>query len=224
MDKHEFKEWLLYHTSIFRSLGTWIAELPPNPPDGMASRSDTTDFWCRILRDASLEDAKAATERLAAGLEPEPRSRDSIPGCVARIARQIARDRAPPQLALTRPIDGEATVRCAQCEDLGMIYCWSAFSMQAVIDGTFGTRRRADGVIVHNQHVYGASVPCTCEAGDPWAKKRRGLRFDPKKWKPVLPYRMDERKEQEAFVEFVDGAYEEWLGTRETAISTESDF
>jgi hypothetical protein len=170
MTHDEFRLWTKHHLTTFTGCAGWLSRFPktarseidPTQPDILAA-------WESVLKFTDLDDARAATDALAAGEDQfsEKTGYDHHPRDVRRVARAIAGNRHSEQNAgkLRRMIDGQETFACVQCFDDGAIHCIHTKSIIAA----------ASGKLIHPVHNPEGTVPfyeciraCTCEAGNRW--------------------------------------------------------
>lgn len=151
MTEPEFRDWLDYHASGFTGLGKFLAGLPAVGTEGTPGRSDVLRRWRWCLRDTDLTDAKAASDLLFSGDEPEPKGFDRHPAAVREIARRLTKRKAAP-VPTTRIIDGVETFACRDCYDAGLRIVWHPATMQAVKEG-------------RECVPYTCAVRCQCGAG-----------------------------------------------------------
>src|SRR5574340_134248 len=130
MTQDEFYEWVEYHKSKFTGIAQWLHRLPTL---GL-NRDDVMTSWYRTLSHCTLDDAKAATDKLGSDEEPEPKGWDRHPLAIAGICKQARRAAAPRHAPLTRIRDGHAEYTCHVCRDRGDIEVWHPKTMAAARD------------------------------------------------------------------------------------------
>jgi len=179
MTREEFREWLAHHRAAFTGLSVWINRIPEpgKQREGEPSRADVLAAWYAAMRDCDPADARAATDRMAAGQLEEPKGWDRHKTAIAQEARRLAaeRNRHRSAGAGTRPryAEGEPTYRCAECLDSGVIPIWHPDSVTAACNTLDGAER---GCLGQPFTLYEAAAKCTCEAGSEY---RHLPPFDP---------------------------------------------
>jgi hypothetical protein len=154
MTYSEFTEWLRHHTAAFIGVATKIQALPTIARDGMPSRDEFAAAWYRTLRDVSLADARAATDKMAAMPEADlPKGFDRHPAKILQIVRGAVKSGGWRPYSPHR-VDGQETYRCLACRDTGIVSVWSERSLAAAVDGTLG----------QPWTVYTVAVRCTCDS------------------------------------------------------------
>lgn len=138
MTKNDFDSWMKYHTAAFPSVGDWLKKHP-----------ETIRFWEMALADASVQDAKAATDEMVSGTLEEPKGYTSHPRSIAKRAREISLGRK----SSLRVVDGEPVYGCSLCLDEGYVPVVDPVHFR---DGTF-------------RPCY---VLCTCSTGNRKANHR----------------------------------------------------
>jgi hypothetical protein len=195
MNEPEFQLWVEHHTAAFLGFGAKVAALPDVPRDGTPSRRQVLQSWYRTLRDVSLTDAKAATDKMAAMPEADlPKGFDRHPAKILQIVRGAVKSSGWRPYK-PRCVDGQETYRCLACRDTGIVSVWSERSLAAACDGTLG------------QHftVSTIAVRCTCPppSGHTWGYGWMPHVFDPKQMLPhAVPITTD-ADEQERMRLFV---------------------
>jgi len=125
MTKQEFLEWFQYHVTAFPSCRSWLKKFPKgsehDPPakfgDEPTQRAILSN-WYKTLEKSTIEDAKKASDTLAASDE-DFNSFDRIPGKILGIANRLRRDR---KFIEPKPNDGrEARYNCWRCQDTGFV-------------------------------------------------------------------------------------------------------
>lgn len=170
MTRNEFNDWLTYHRAAFTGLSAWISRLPEpesaRAKEGEPHRAAVLAAWYVALRDCDPADARAATDRMAAGQLEEPKGWDRHKTAIAQEARRLASERSRHRSAGagTRPRrqDGEPTYRCLECHDSGIIPIWHPESVTAAC-ATLDDAER--GCLGQPFTVYDAAARCTCQAG-----------------------------------------------------------
>lgn len=138
MTNNDFTSWIEYHSAAFPALGDWLRKHP-----------ETLKFWAKALDGASIQDARTATDEMAAGDLEEPKGYGQHSRVIAKRARELSLARS----ASLRVVDGEPVYGCLLCLDEGYV---------AVVDpvhfrrGTF-------------RPCY---VLCTCATGERKANQR----------------------------------------------------
>lgn len=125
MNYDQFQQWLAHHSAKYSGLTKWIGLLP--------AREKTLQAWYYAMRDVDLDHAKQASDRIFAGVEPEPHGWDRHPSTIRAIALRLAdeaRDEWRPAV-----VDGEQVYRCAVCLDQGYVSVWSPPAMDAARRG-----------------------------------------------------------------------------------------
>lgn len=179
MTDTEFDTWYDYHLGYFPGVDGWMKTKVPNKPATFAA-------WRKTLARISLEDAKAATEALyhQAG---ETKGFGKHAAIIARLAGQIAADRAPEQ-PRAQYVDGEQVYRCLVCHDIGTVIVWHDYTV-AIAAGKVANQKLAPGTKWSN--LYTMALGCCCAAGERW--KHIG-RYDEKNY--LMPDLHHTRAEQ----------------------------
>lgn len=161
MTGDEFDEWYRYHVARFVGISSWMAKLPTIPTDSHpVNRSDVFDAWYGTLRYHDLDDAKAASDQLAAS-DDQPRSFDRHPAAVAAIARHRKSERQRRERSADfarRQSTGDESYRCLVCRDEGDLLCWHPVCMAVIQEN--------HSEIPDKFVPYRTVVRCTCQAGD----------------------------------------------------------
>lgn len=175
------------HCAAFTGIRAWLAKTTKGAD--APSEAQVLKGWYGVLRDVDLEAALAASHRMHSGEIEEPKGFDRHP---AAIRRACGVSRRSSSVGLRFDSDGNQTYACPVCQDSGWVYCWSAVSMKAARDGTFG------------QHftVYATAVVCHCPAGRTHDRRNEWPRFDPKRMLSILVATWDE-DDRERLMEFV---------------------
>lgn len=169
MTRNEFEAWLAYHRAAFTGLSAWIAKLPEpgRERQGEPHRLAVLAVWYAVLRDCELADARAATDRMAAGQVEEPKGWDRHKTTIAQEARRLAaernRHRAAGAGTQPRYAEGEPTYRCLKCLDSGIIPIWHPESVTAACATLDGAER---GQLGQPFTLYEAAARCSCTAGN----------------------------------------------------------
>ena len=195
MTDHEFREWVEYHTAAFLGFGAKVAALPLTPTEGSPSRKQVLQSWLRTLRDVSLAEAKAATDKMAAMPEADlPKGFDRHPAKILQIVRGSVKSGGWRHYKPHR-VDGQETFRCLHCRDTGIVSVWSERSLAAAVAGTLGRHFTVSTI----------AVRCTCPppTGHTWGYGWMPHVFDPKQMLPhTIPLTTD-AEEQERMRLFV---------------------
>ena len=182
MTKDEFREWLRHHRNAFTRLADQFAKLG----DGQTA---TVDAWYNVLAYVELDDAKAATDAMLSGKVQLPKylDLDDHPRIVKRAAAEISR-RAGRTVDRAIYVDGEKTVRCVLCNDMGVVSCWHPMSVRAAITGTLGEQFT----------VYSCAYRCPCDTNP---GRRWMTTYDPEKHLIIdKPYKKADADERARFV------------------------
>ena len=150
MQTAEFQLWIDHHRTAFTGFSEWLSRHP--------DRLSLLGIWQRLLRNVELADAKAATEALLSGEEPEPMGYDRHVRSVLSYAKNHRTIRLAE--AAHEPSYRDA-VSCLTCKDSGVVVVWGIKSMEAVVRGNFGL----------SGTLYETGVPCICKAGDMLARR-----------------------------------------------------
>lgn len=173
MTNDEFQNWWRSHTATFPDVATWLAKFPENPKADMPSRTQILQQWRDQLRDVSLADALAATERLSREPdEKQPKSAAKHPGWIWRHCAQRSRTTQHQRRPVV--VDGQEAYHCLQCRDMGRVIVWQERTMRAV----------ELGIPLDGRTMTTCGVRCTCEAGHEfrWMEDE----FDPKTMLPCM--------------------------------------
>jgi len=138
MTTNDFDSWLNYHSAAFPSVGDWIKKHP-----------ETVRFWEMAMAEASVQDAKAATDEMVSGVLDEPKGYGQHPRVIARRARELALARK----SSLRVVNGQPVFSCSLCHDEGYVPV-------------------VDPVHYRNGTFRPCYVFCTCSAGDSRASRR----------------------------------------------------
>ena len=149
MTRDEFDDWLEYHCGAFRSISKWLGSL------GTEEAEKTLGHWFRVLRNIGLDEAKQATERLFAGQEAEPKSRDKIPAAIRAISKKLRSGGSSRRERRSVYVDGEPVFECNLCEDDGRIVLLEFEGEEDAFPGA----------------PYRATYACRCRHGDLWVKQ-----------------------------------------------------
>lgn len=199
MTEREFNdEFWAYHCGNFPGLRTWLADKVPE-----GEHRTVWNAWARQLRYADLEDAKAASDEIAA-MERSP-VYEKHPRTIAIFAcrRRTERERKRP--AGARMVDGQETFRCLTCRDDGIVEVWSRISMHFAAPDRIprppNTTAPEGARLGDRFTVYKKMVRCTCEAAEKW--RWMPVVFDAKRWLPIGVKGTSDREEQQKLIEFV---------------------
>lgn len=157
----EFERWFNALCARFPDTAAWYAKLPETSTEvGTPTREAVIQAWCDVLRDVDLRDGLTAIERVFAGDEDEPKTPQSWPKVIRRLAFEIRRKRPK---AKRRVIDGQETYECPICEDTGSVAVYTKATIERFRAGVLvrGSRRTADNA----PGIEQATVPCGCPRG-----------------------------------------------------------
>lgn len=163
MTKEEFRGWYRHHAHCFPGVDSWLGKHPKHerPGDDAPSQEGILSAWAKCLSDVTLADATLATDLLFRGEEEEPKSFDSHPRAVRRIAKRFSAKRTEDQ-RYRHYHDGEETYRCLDCQDSGIVTVVHSRSIAAARDGQLRhVKLNPDG----RTGLYSAGVACGCERG-----------------------------------------------------------
>lgn len=169
MTNDELTTWIEYHGNRFSDWFSWFKNQPASG-DGVTQPGLLAGWW-DLLRYVDIINAMAATDAMNAGRLAEPRTPSGHVRTIASYAKAEARR------VTTRYVGNEPTVRCKQCEDIGVVVVWHPKAMRAAQDDRFGERGT----------MYRIAVACTCGLGDFKAERQQMLRFNPACMMPEDP-------------------------------------
>jgi len=185
----EFEEWFRYHRIRFTAVDTMLNKAADGPD--AVSAKEIKLAWFSALKSCTLDDAKAATDAMHAGLEGDPGWPDRHPAKVAEFCRRKAASRRP---ATSVYHGGHQAFCCLLCEDYGWVYCWP----QEAIAEMHNTGALSTGKASHTVR------PCSCEAGDMRAKCFPNVRrYSPYWTLPIGVCGIDDPREQEKLREWL---------------------
>lgn len=113
MKKNEVKLWLDYHRSVFPDW-TYSAASPEAKAIAYAS-------YAKALASIELNDAKEATDRMLSGNIKKPFRNEDHLSSIIQGCKQISSENYAQS---HRSIDGQETVGCKFCYDMGVVMCW----------------------------------------------------------------------------------------------------
>lgn len=116
MTDEEIMQWADYHESAFPSWKRCLKDLKPGSNGEKGPKEFATERLQRLMKNVSLEDAKAATEQILRYEKPPRLEFHALE--VSRIAGRMAKDRGDKQ-DLAR--FGEKTFSCPYCRDSGKV-------------------------------------------------------------------------------------------------------
>lgn len=172
MNAQEFRIWYGFHIARFPSVDSWLKRIPKEKTTqdpSVLTRTQVIEAWQEILKDVSLDHAKAATRAMADGSLEIPRPWDRIPYAIRGHSKRIVRQNTKrTTLSPHKPI-------CAICGDSGVVTVWDDNSVAAMKAGTFDDTTQKtwkDGsfeevtrtVSVVKRGFWG--VACNCGRGD----------------------------------------------------------
>jgi hypothetical protein len=193
MNAKEFEEWFRYHKIRFTAVDSMLDKAASGPDS--VSAKEVKMAWASTLRSCRLDDAKAATDAMHAGLEGEPGWPDRHPAKVAEICRRLAASRRQ-----SAPVyhGRDQAFRCLLCEDYGWVHCWPH---EAVAEF------HQTGRVLETIGLQAVARPCCCEAGNDRAKCFPTVRrYDPYWTLPLGVGGVDDPREQETL--------RDWLAKR----------
>lgn len=181
MNRKEFSDWFTYHRAAFPSMDAWLGRFPRSEPTEKRigdppSQPEILRSWFKVLGNVELEDAKSATDALAAGDEERPDLFDNTAAAVRKASRSfLSRRRFTEKKQYDSP---EATYRCWLCEDFGWVGVLYPASV-AIIERTWPDGppdwfECAEG----GRDIRWGVVLCVCERGDVYAKHWSSPRYD----------------------------------------------
>lgn len=162
MTNDEFRAWLAYHQAAFPGVAAWLEDkVPPE------LQPETLQQWRRAVASISLEEAKAATDKLFT--ETKRPYYENHPAVIAAMAR---RDRTSQPEAVKRRkfVDGQEVFDCRLCEDNGYLVCWHP---QAI--AYYRRTGNLEGFAGRT-----CAKACVCVEGDKY--ERQFGRYDPRFW------------------------------------------
>src|SRR5690242_2439287 len=121
MTPSEYDEWERHHKVAFPGFGEWLSK----------QDEETSYVWAQALRDVPLEQAKAATLLLVSGDEREPEGFSKTPAVIRGIALRLLREKNRDRSARRYVIDGQPTIACLGCQDVGVRIVWHPRSIRA---------------------------------------------------------------------------------------------
>ena len=174
MTNSEFQEWLKHHMAKYPGLLGWLHKFPKVAVEFYdPTRTTVLAGWYETLEHVSLEDAKAATDRMKRGEADAPSGFGSTDTAIVKESRAASRAKVASPYQSPKFIDGEEALSCLLCRDAEMpvVTIWSHVSHQAMTDGRFGERFTN----------YSCVIPCSCERGREYARRNNLPVYDPKR-------------------------------------------
>jgi hypothetical protein len=153
---------------IIIAAATAYAESEEGRGDFVKMPSEIKTAWQRTLGDVSLSDAKCATDAMSRGDLKEPHGYGRHPSTI----RLYSKDLEIGRHKKVRFVDGQPTVSCKECDDMGTISCWSPALMKFV-------RSESEARYTGS---FTCAVPCKCSAGQTIVGRFGGPLYDPEKW------------------------------------------
>lgn len=162
MTSAEFNQWLAHHQAAFPEIASWMRNLDGTgaPNDVRPTPQRIAAQWARALEDVTLDEAKAATDRLFREPDLQPKSFSAH----ATAVRLIAIGDRPPKAE--RPWRANAQwrgARCRQCLDRGVVFVVSPAIVGNYLTGVSQGRAPWEGVSWGEM-----GVACACAAGETW--------------------------------------------------------
>jgi hypothetical protein len=167
MTSEQFDRWFQRYSASFPGVHTWLGKFRGN--GGSVGIKDILDQWRSALERTDLDEAVEAVGLMFKGDEEPPRAYEDVP----RVVRAICRRRRASR-PTAKGIDGQQTVRCQLCQDIGMVRVWQASSLHYL------RACHKDGEQPEPSKMHAGSVACTCDAGEccTWLSER----YDPAKY------------------------------------------
>lgn len=162
MTSAEFNQWLAYHQAAFPEIASWMRNMDGTgaPDDVRPTPQRIAAQWARALEDVTLDEAKAATDRMFREPDLHPKSFSAH----ATAVRLIAIGDRPPKTE--RPWRANAQwrgARCRQCLDRGVVFVISPSAVGGYLEGIQAGREPWEGVLWGEM-----GVACSCSAGEQW--------------------------------------------------------
>lgn len=197
MTNAEFTDWFRHHLANFPSVIGWLTKFPTKPRHECdPTQADIRDRWEKCLADVSLAEAQAATDALFRGDEPLPRIFDEHPQTVRRLAfrsRNASREASYDHGVY---VDGEPTVRCRDCSDVGLVTCYHRKTVKAMRTGKLRLEQddKQRYFVGPPFSWYTVCVVCHCASGDRYAKQRDDVqRYSEERFCAVRKLRTEDR-------------------------------